>query len=356
MRKLALWWILTIALQPLLGGAAEVVGLFTARVPVADQEETIRHAAFGQALEQVLIKVTGQRGIAAEAAIAPLRAGVMDLVQNYGYEAVASLADGAMGVAAYDLWVQFDTEALRQALATAGLPFWGTQRPAVLVWLAIDSQNQRTVLAAETAGEERTALDQVAANRGLPLLLPLWDLEDRRRVDFVDLSGGFMKPLREAGVRYGADALLAVHARRDDNGPWRLHWHLEQGDVQRQWEQRGTNLPYLLRAGAHEAIDHLAAQLAMSAAVTKGSGILVTIDGVGDLARWLQVEQTLAELNALSALRPYRIEATRVTFWIDVSGGAGQLVRLLAASGRLEALTPPATLGETGTLQYRLMP
>ena len=53
------------------------------------------------------------------------------------------------------LWAQFDGVSLARELRQAGLPYWGPERPDVLVWLAIDDHGRR-YLASETGAQPVT--------------------------------------------------------------------------------------------------------------------------------------------------------------------------------------------------------
>lgn len=58
-------------------------------------------------------------------------------------------------------------------------------------------------------------LRRAAQHRGLPLRLPLADLNEQIVATAPNLEGADPAPLRSASDRYNADALLAVHAREE---------------------------------------------------------------------------------------------------------------------------------------------
>src|SRR6185503_18770188 len=104
--------------------------------------------------------------------------------------------------------VGFISTQVDQALAALQKPVWGPERPLTLLWIAVDDGNGgRALLGAnDTAAlgldpnppgmTERLAalrkdLQSVADERGLPITLPLLDLEDLGAVTFADVWGGF---------------------------------------------------------------------------------------------------------------------------------------------------------------------
>lgn len=83
-------------------------------------------------------------------------------------------------------------------------------------------------------------LRRAAQHRGLPLRLPLADLQEQLVGNAQHIEGNDPAPLREASERYGADALLAVHAREAD-GKWQGKWQLWLGDQREQGSAEGAD-------------------------------------------------------------------------------------------------------------------
>ena len=114
--------------------------LYAAEVTVDGRDTRARNAAFAQALDRVLVKVTGSRDVLADDALAGLRRDAPSLVQQWSYT-----ADG--------LWAAFDASAINRTLRDARLPEWGSQRPRTLLWVAVDDgAGVRRVLGADDTG------------------------------------------------------------------------------------------------------------------------------------------------------------------------------------------------------------
>src|SRR5690606_41001353 len=112
------------------------------------------------------------------------------------------------------LWAQFDGVSLSRALRQAGLPDWGTERPDVLVWLAVDDGGDR-YLVSESGGQHIAPLvRQAARRRGLPVTLPLLDVEDQRALLFSDVWGGFFGRVETASQRYQPQVILTGKLQR----------------------------------------------------------------------------------------------------------------------------------------------
>ena len=208
------WW-------PAFGAsAAEVQGLYDASVPVADQQQPARAQAMRAGLAQVLVRVTGYGGAPQDPVLADMLDDAPHYVQQYRYltappaatatapaTAAAAPATTAAAPPPLQLWMAFDPVGIDQALRARHQPVWGRARPLVLVWLAVDDGNgSRHLVSASDGSDESQALEDEAQLRGLPLRLPLWDLEDQSKVAVADVWGGFQETLLAASALAAAAA------------------------------------------------------------------------------------------------------------------------------------------------------
>jgi hypothetical protein len=300
--------------------------------------------AFGDALQRVLVKMTGSRDATADGLGDPAA-----LVQQY-----RTLPDGR-------LWISFDPAALRRALDATNQPIWGEERPATLVWLAVDAgRGQREIVAAEpppggmtggadSLGEARDALVDAGRDRGLPLLLPLVDSADLAAVSFADLWGDFTGPVTGASARYGADAILIGRARDPDPARARVQWTLLAGGDRYDWTGG-------IADGPEGAADRLAATLAAQ----QGGLRLVRlqVSAVDSVDAYGAVLAYLSGLSVVESCAVELVEADRVLFGLRVRGDVDQLMRTLALQ-RLLLPTDPATPSAEGApaadLHYRVI-
>ena len=121
--------LLCLALAPWQVLAAD---LFVEQAPVADEALETRNAALSQMLERVLVRVSGNAGVAGQPAAAEVLQAAPSLVQQYRYRSV----DESGELVRY-LWARFDQAGVERMMRERGLPVW-VQRPRVLVWLAVN--------------------------------------------------------------------------------------------------------------------------------------------------------------------------------------------------------------------------
>ncbi len=208
--------------------AENVSGLYQVREPVSGQGAEARSAATVNALDTLVLRLTGDPKAAQSPALAELRKDPQQIINQ-----VASEAGPPESVV-----VEFDPGSTERALRKAGLALWGSNRPSILGWWLNDSAEGSNLVGDGQASAQ--PLRRAAQHRGLPLRLPLADLQEQLVANAKQIEGSDPAPLRQAAERYGADALLAVHAQEAD-GKWQGKWQLWLGDQREQGTAEGAD-------------------------------------------------------------------------------------------------------------------
>jgi len=309
--------------------AADVGNLYEVSVPgsgLADAE------VFSRAMASVLVRVTGLR----DAASLPELAGLIDGASRY----VSSYRRASAG----RLAVRFDAESIERAVAAAGLPFWAEDRPATLVWLAVDRGGGQRGLVASGASREREAVEQAAEERGVPLVwpAPVGSAEARRRFD--QAWSGDTAALAAEAPEYGASAVLVGRATRGGAGDgYTVDWtFVGPGGSERV---RGG-----LEEGVHLAADRLAARYASTEAGRRDE-LDVVVTGVGSAARYAEATRYLESLPVVRGVGVREVRADSVVFRVAVRGGLDSLRRAAIAGERMIPVESPA-----GEAAFRLQP
>lgn len=293
------------------GAAQDVASLYEASVTVTAGEQ----AAFKAGMGDVLVKVTGRRDAASLPALAALVDGASRFVTSY------------RRVAGGRLSITYDGDAIERAVAAAGLPFWGEQRPLTLVWLAVDrGGGQRGLVTAEAASGERRAVEAVAGQRGLPLAWPSAAGGEDARLRFDQAWSGDSGSLVSAASGYGADGVLIGRARAAGNS-YTVDWTFVGAGGRS--EVRGD-----LGEGIHLAADRFASLYASSEAVRR-SDIDVTITGVTTAAQYAEVSRQLAALAVVREVSLRHVLADSVVFRVSTRGGLAALQREAVGGGHL---------------------
>ncbi|MEF8834390.1 MAG: DUF2066 domain-containing protein, partial [Halofilum sp. (in: g-proteobacteria)] len=233
----------------------------------------------------------------------------------------------------FRLVVSYAGSRIEQRLEELEVVVWGEERPEVLVWLAIDDGRERRILSADDDSGAYEALMEAASRRALPVLLPLMDTRDRERVDYVDISGGFLDTLESASERYRGDILLVGHLRRG-GGEWRGDWTLVGAGERRAWAGTADVVGAAVSTGVDGATDRLAAMLAGQGG--ERTRLSARIEGVTSLDDYARLKEYIEGLVRIRSFALREIQPGELVFDLEVRGGLGEFERAVALGDVLE--------------------
>ncbi len=318
----------TMAGQPL--PAATVPDLYSAQVPATALSGPPLDEAFALAFDQVLVKVTGQRALAADPARRRAVGPPAPLVRQY-----QPMPGGQVRVS-------FDPAALRRRLDAANLPVWADVRPLTLVILPPDGLPAPIVPAggpgatpAEPAGSFRQLVQATAASRGIPVVLAPEPVAGSRPA-----TDPLADPDRVARAA-GADLLLAGRPV-PSGGPAMLRWTLAGGGERTEWQ--GDTVE-----GVHGLADRLAARYATVA--SSGRVLRLRVTGVDSFDAYGRLQVYLRGMGLIQSADLRQVAAGELVYDVSVRGDVEQLNDAFAL-GRV--LKPEAASG-AGDLAYRLV-
>jgi hypothetical protein len=332
-----------IAVLPV-ASAATVQGLYSVTVPRDPVATDRRAAALRAAMAGLLIRVTGSRTAALDPVAQPLLAAPNQYVLSY-----AELQGGAHRV-------EFLRGPIESALTTLGMRVWGPERPLTLLWVAIDDGAGGRALLGENETSElgvaaspavtamlKAVRDEIAAaaeERGLPIALPLLDLEDMNAVTFEDVSGGFEDRILAASARYRADAVLIGRVRPGVFGS-QVDWLFANGSER-------SRLPLgAVRDGLDAAADRYAADLGTVGGASLTS---LTVHNVRSSADYGRVMSYLERQSVLERIDVESFGDGILTLRVAARGDALVLGRVLA----LGSVLRPAAIG-SGQLAFEVV-
>lgn len=337
----AIVWLILCALLglPPVAGGVVVDNLYAVTVPVADTSEELREEAIGNALGAVLVRVTGSRGASADSRLQRVTDNAAAYVQVYRY----GRGDGGE----LRLSVTFDGNAVEQAVAAAGLPVWGAERPKLLIWLAVDyGGGQRTIISSDNEGSVANTLRAAATQRGLPVSFPLMDAEDREQVSFADVWGGFNQTIMAASQRYQPDAILTGRARRRQGGRLGVEWRLYFASG--VYASDGG-----LTEGIESAADYFARQFVVGGGDESGR-VMVEVGGIDSVATFAAVISHLETLSAVETVKVLEVRDDTFRIELGLRGSAEQLRRAISLRGLLEEAEKAELPLQPGLLHFKV--
>ena len=308
--------------------AVEVATLYTAEVPYDREARDPRADAYETALQEILLRVSGS-GLASNAdAVAELFPNPASYVMQFRRGADDTL------------WVSFDGQAIERTLRNAGQTFWGPERPLTLVWLAVDwGQGTREIVAADDPDRTqyqsrsidrnrllRERVLEIAARRGLPLVFPLLDTTDLQSVTFADIWGGFDELILDASERYDANSILIgrIRASSSQGSRWTYYF---------SGEELALNGPPEAVVG--QIADLLAAEFAVGGDVPLET-VVLNVSGIASVAAYGSVQRLLRDVSLIENFAVTEVSGDRVSYRVDVRGGADRLRRALRFNGLVE--------------------
>lgn len=353
------------------GYAAVVTGLYEASVPVPDQSAAARRVALQQALAAVLVKVTGERTAGGVPALAKLVQDPSQFLQQYRYEQAPSAA-GVPAPTYYDLTrtgapviaptglllsAKFDPQLVAQAVRSAGEPLWGAERPATLVWLAVDDTSGKNILSASGNAAIVQAMQSAAQQRGVSLIFPLMDLQDQQAISFADVAEDNAARIASASQRYQPDATLVGSLSMTTSGTYAAHWQLTAGGESATWSTAPADLASVAADGVQAAADHYAQWFAIAPGGTGVNGIPVSVTGINSVQAYAKVLDYLGHLTPVSSVQVARVDGQTVYFSVDAQGSVGNLEQAVLLGGLLKrAVTASGAPASTAGLQFQYVP
>jgi hypothetical protein len=309
-------------------------------------------------MTELLTRLTGRRRSANDANIAPLIRNAADYYNFY-----SPLAG--------EIRISFVRSQVNEALSRLNQPIWPDERPLTLLWLAVDFGDGQRAELGQAAGatgnrpsppdarpsvmldaDERAIFDEavgelldVTDERGLPLVLPRLDSEDRRYVRFADVWGGFDPFVLRAAERYGADAILIARLSLSASGS-ELRWILRRGDTVESFPSVD------LRSGIDRLADQFAAEFTIVGDVRE---TWITIRNIWTGPDYGRVDQYLRSISMIDDVfvRSWSTNG-ELLLRVDTRGDASRLRQIFALDGTLVPWVPAG--GPTGAVPSRIAP
>ncbi len=318
--------------------SAEVVrDLYETRSLVSAQTPAARAEAAQESLLEVLVKVSGQRDVSEN----PLVQAALKKTQNYilqfSYESTAErleLEDGQTQ-AATALLLKFSPQAIEGLLRSASLPLWPANRPSVLVWLVTDELNQGRNLVSDP--EIYAQVMTAATERGLPVVKPLFDLQDRIVLDPDGLWSMDQDMISNGSQRYDADAILLGRYTEFSNGRWRADWNLLHKGDSVMFQADGDSNQAILQQGIDQAADRFATLFAIVPSNVQAGRVFAEVAGVDAFSAYIKVLDYFSNLDMVRDAQVEQVHGDKLLFSLDVEGGQSLLLDTIALDKVLQS-------------------
>ena len=327
--------------------AAVIDDLYDAKIPVNNQSEQTQINAFSLALKQVLIKVRGNNDLLTDQKIKHAISRATRFVRSYSYDKQQSQLY---------LVVSFDPQRVKSVIRRAGFPVWDKRRPDSLIWLAIESSDDSVRKIARPAeyAEIYQQLSIRAAQRGITLMFPVWDLDDIQNLGVYDIWGGFSAQISQASERYSVPSVLSARIYLSDNQSseffkngdvaqakpslkWSADWTILEGGGVLTGQVQGDN-PLMIAEGL---INALADQLSLKYAIDLAqinradTNVQIVVNNIDTLSYYSLALSSLKNMSIVNSVTLIQQQGSRATFELDLLGDIDDLTNALSLDNKI---------------------
>ncbi|GLP94783.1 DUF2066 domain-containing protein [Paraferrimonas sedimenticola] len=312
--------------------AVEVKDLDKAQVKVSSRSNASLNQGMKAGLTQVLMKNSGGLAQLDEPLLKSRLAAPRALISQYGYTDV----DG-------QLWLEmsFDHKQILALLRQSNQPIWAAQRPLTLMWMVDEQSEEQTILSDTLDSEFRDQLLEQAQQVGMPMLLPLMDLDDAMTVAANDVKGQFIDPVATASARYRSDFFAMASVQSSLDGVF----------YQLQLYPKNSNTQGFVRPVLNlqdQALDADAALAAMMSAISgyyvdryavvstgESDTVSLSFAPIKDLTKLVELERYLSSLPSVKSLLMSNYQGEVAQFDVALFGQLAELEQQLSLDSRI---------------------
>ncbi|NVK38559.1 MAG: DUF2066 domain-containing protein [Gammaproteobacteria bacterium] len=315
--------------------AKPVSGLYDARVPVPDQQLTSRQQGAKQGLIEVLQKVSGFSVPAENEAVARALDIADQYLYQFSYEAVQKEEwDASIPPGSSWLKMRFEAQSIQRIIKQAQLPLWGNNRPTVLLWIMKD-EGDRTVLIDGAEDMLANAVKDAGDRRGIPVVLPVYDLEDSMRLPQESLWGLFSESILAASGRYDAESVMAARVYKNKDGNWVGQWRFYFKDREFNYDFETEGLNQQVLSGMSAAAEVLANAFAIKPSDASSGTLAIKVGNVKSLNQYAALVSYLDGLTITKGVFVSRVKDTDLELNLTLAGSLAQFRQVLALDRKL---------------------
>lgn len=344
--------------QPLT--ALQVTGLYSHRIAVSNESETERTRAFKEALAAVIVKVTGTERWLLDPIVERALNNAQSFVEaiSYSSETVALpapvepvaepepvtddplvaepvAAPAALPVATTReqryVNVTFASSLINELLTDASVPIWDSNRPSVLVWMVMqEGTGERRLLTAEGDPEIVELIKRFGIERGVPVIFPVLDFEDRRSLPVESLWGLDEVAISAASQRYGADTILSGRLLFTAGGELVGLWQFIFQNQATVFDGFESDLQAYLYSPLDRITNQLANYFAIIPAATDQNYVRLRVEGINDLRAYSSLLTYVRTLGLVRSVATAQLDGTQLELELGLQGDAQQLLELIA--------------------------
>ncbi|ABO23703.1 DUF2066 domain-containing protein [Shewanella loihica] len=315
--------------------AVEVTELDRSAIKIADRSQQVKNQALSQAMQEVVLKNTGDRAALSAPLVAQAIAEPTAYIRQFGYQELGG---------EQFLQASFDHSKIISLLRQAQLPVWGKQRPLTLLWLAQENEGKRELLNDSSVLESRSLIAKMSQTRGVPMLLPMMDLDDSMAISVTDVRGMFADTVAKASQRYGSDYFAMVSLDNQPDGQVSYQLSLfPAASEQPLFNPLTTQSAQVADMDAavtaiFEAISQYYVERYAIADSGEANSTQLTFVEITNRQQLLEIEKYLYQLSAVKSVSLTKLQGITAEFSLQLFGSEEDLYRLISLEPKIRSL------------------
>ncbi|MDO6593998.1 DUF2066 domain-containing protein [Neptuniibacter sp. 1_MG-2023] len=325
--------------------AGTMSNLYSVELPVNAETQAPTDAQITEGLKQVLVKVSGKRSLNTHPVIRQQLQTPSTFLQQFSFTSRIIAGQNVTR-----LLLDYNSAAVDHLITQTGVKPLGIQRPTLLVWLVSDQQGYQDFVSADSV--EINLLNSTARARGLPIQLPLLDLQDQTAIQVSDVWGLFEDAVQASSIRYRPDAVIAARLQKSNSGVIQLEAiFLTDGKVERL--SYSGNAESVLTQMVDTISDQLFNPVVSHDLSYFQSGVAVKVSNINSLSNYVQMTDFLKSLPIVRTLKPERVMGGDVVLRLELDGSEKQLQQAIGVEPRIQAMDQQLDLNGFKILSYR---
>ena len=324
--------------------AEEVENLYVSLVAVADQSAESKQRGISEALKKVLVKLTGNGEILQLSRLRPLFDNASTYIDALSFQDIPAtsnrlsqdLIDTPIG-----LRVSFSRSAIDELIRNNQLPVLPSNRPKLLVWVVMDDsatgreflgQDSSSLADNNIVADIVAELSEVMTERGIPYMLPTFDLEDQLALPIESAWNLQAEKIESASQRYSADGWVALRFYRTSSGDVRGAWVYQVAGRRQLGDFNAERDQPLITSAVNNILNSLTGSFSY---IPRGdiNSLLVEITGINTYSDYQRVNEQFKKLEIVSSFDLFSTRESQITLSVSAEGGAALLHKALVRSG-----------------------
>ena len=324
--------------------AEKINNLYSATWPVDDHSTGQRQRAIANAFAEVLVRVSGKESVTQSSSIRNAIGNANDYMRQYTYRKLG-LAEQIVYDKPLLLVASFDSKAVLRVLRDAGQPIWSEDRPSGVFWVAVEDNGERRV-AAERDDTVGVALKRAAARRGLPIKVPVMDMDDKTSIETNDVWERSIASLERASRRYTSDFVVAGQLM-EDSGQWKGRWAVDMGGDTQTFSTEGATQQQAVSSMVDKITDQLSSKLAVVLS-NQAQTVYIMVENIRSIDSYAKVRNHLTNLSMVKSANAIQVRGDKVLFAVDALSNVQSLISAIEIGNnlRLSSSDPMSTGGD----------